>query len=784
MPVDKVVNLAPETEVTVIEGMEDMPEIEVVIDEDGEASLEIEPEKDPDFYENLAENIDETDLTRISLDLLAFYEADSSSRKDWNQMYAKGLELLGLKVEERTQPFRGAAGAVHPMLTEAIVQFQAQAFKELMPAGGPVRTQIMGKETIDKTQQASRVQDFMNYQITTEMKEYTPEFDQLLFYTGYGGSAFKKVYYDHYLGRMVSRLVLPDDLYIPYNGSSVMSECRRITHRLAMDSNEFKKRVVSGEYLDIQVDEDGSALNNDQIKDAVNRITGINPSGEPEELSLLEFQVDLDIPEYEDTDEKGNATEIKLPYVVTMDEASGQILRICRNWRENDELKLRLEYFVHYVLVEGTGAYGLGFVHLIGGLSKTATAALRQLLDAGTLQNLPAGFKAKGARIADDDKPLQPGEFRDMDAGGAELSSSLMPLPYKEPSQTLFQLLGFTVDAGKRLASTADMQVGDSNQQAAVGTTIALLERGSMVMSAIHKRLYYAQTQEFEMLFKGFGEYLDDEYPYDVPGASRSVKRADFNHMVAVQPIADPNIFSAAQRIALAQTQLQLAQSAPHMHNMYEAYYRVYQAMNVRDIDGILKMETNQMPKDSATENMEVLDSKKLKAFAGQQHDAHIASHLIMGMSPLIQANPMAASELQKHVMDHIKLKAEEDTEAELFQQYGADPDRMVSELQKEALVALKIVENLREMKAMEAELTGANQEGEDPLVALKAQELAQRAEKDKADFALGQERLKNEQMRIMENAQANDERIQSQEKIARERTEVARERIYAPKGG
>ena len=328
MPVDKVVNLAPETEVTVIEGMEDMPEIEVVIDEDGEASLEIEPEKDPDFYGNLAENIDETDLSRISLDLLAFYEADSSSRKDWNQMYSKGLELLGLKVEERTQPFRGAAGAVHPMLTEAIVQFQAQAFKELMPAGGPVRTQIMGKETIDKTQQASRVQDFMNYQITTEMKEYTPEFDQLLFYTGYGGSAFKKVYYDHYLGRMVSRLVLPDDLYIPYNGSSVMSECRRITHRLAMDSNDFKKRVVAGEYLDVQVDENGYALNNDQIKEAINRITGISPSGEPEELSLLEFQVDLDIPEYEDTDEKGNLTGIKLPYVVTIDESSGQILRI------------------------------------------------------------------------------------------------------------------------------------------------------------------------------------------------------------------------------------------------------------------------------------------------------------------------------------------------------------------------------------------------------------------------------------------------------------------------
>ena len=782
MPVDKVVNLAPN--VTVIEETEELPEIEVVL-EGEEIEEETTPRHESEFYANLTEDMEDTDLAHISVDLLAFYEADKSSRGDWEQMYATGLDLLGLKIEERTRPFRGATGAVHPMLTEAIVQFQAQAFKELMPAGGPVRTQTMGKETLDKVQQASRVQDFMNYQITTVMKEYTPEFDQLLFYTGYGGSAFKKVYYDYYLGRMVSRLVLPDDLYIPYNGSSVMSECRRITHRITMDSNEFKKRVFGGEYRDISLDPEGYGPDSDKIGAAVDRLVGIEATGEPEELFLLEFQVDLDVPDYEDKDEKGNPTGIKLPYVVTLDENSGQVVRICRNWAEDDELKRRLEYFVHYVLVEGPGAYGLGFVHLIGGLSKTATSALRQLIDAGTLSNLPAGFKAKGARIAADDNPIQPGEWRDIDAGGAELSSSLLPLPYKEPSQTLFALLGFTVEAGQRLASTADMQVGDGNQQAAVGTTIALLERGSMVMSSIHKRLYYAQTQEFEMLFRGFGDYLPDEYPYDVPGACRCVKRHDFNNMVAVLPVADPNIFSAAQRITLAQTQLELAQSAPQMHNIYEAYYRVYQAMNVRDIDGILKVQTNQKPMDPASENMEVIDGKQLKAFAGQQHDAHIASHLIMGLSPLLQANPMAVSELQKHVLDHIRLKAEEDAEAELFKEYGNDPDRMVSEMQREALVSLKVSEYMMEMKQLQSELSGVGEEGaEDPIVALKAQDLQQRAAKDQADIALKEQGLQNEQMRIQENAQANDERIQSQEKIAAERSAVARERIYAPKEG
>ena len=784
MPIDKVVNLAPSSDM--MDMPEDLSDIEIILEDDGSAIIELGEEDDDEvgFYGNLAEVIDQNDLGSISIDLMALFEADKSSRSDWEQMYSKGLELLGLKIEERTKPFRGAAGAVHPMLTEAIVQFQAQAFKELMPAGGPVRTQTVGKETLDKVQQASRVQDFMNYQITTVMKEYTPEFDQLLFYTGYGGSTFKKVYYDEQIGRMVSRLVLPDDMYIPYNGSSVISECPRLTHRISMDSNEYRKRVYAGEYLDVTLTPESTPADASQIRYSIDKATGVVQTGEPEEIFLLEFQVALDIPGFEDMGEDDEPTGIRLPYVVTLDEMSARVVGVRRNWVEGDELKCRREYFVHYVLVEGLGAYGLGFVHLIGGLSKTATSALRQLLDAGTLSNLPAGFKAKGARIADDDSPIQPGEWRDIDAGGAELSASLLPLPYKEPSQTLFQLLGFTVEAGKRLASTADMQVGDGNQQAAVGTTIALLERGSMVMSAIHKRLYYAQTQEFEMLAKGFGEYLPDEYPYDVPGASRRIKKSDFDNMVAVLPVADPNIFSAAQRITLAQTQLQLAQSAPQMHNMYEAYYRVYAALNVRDIDGILRIQSNQMPKDPASENADVLGGMELKGFAGQQHDAHIAAHLMMGLSPLMQANALGGVELYKHIMQHIRLKAEEDTEAELFEQYGADPDRMVSDIQREGMISLKIAEGMQQMRTMQDQLANPGGGGQDPIVALKAQELQQRAANDQANIQLKQQGLQIDQSKVMQSAQANKERIQSQQNIAQMRTGVALKRINQPRNG
>ena len=776
MPVDKAVNQAPALEL-IVNDIEE-PEVEIILEDDGSATVEIgeDDSADVDFYANLAAVVDPDALGRVSMDLMDLFQSDKSSREEWENQYTKGLELLGLKMEERTQPFRGASGAVHPMLTEAVVQFQSQAFKELMPAGGPVRTQVVGKETLDKAQQAARVQDFMNYQITTVMKEFTPEMDQALFYLGYGGSVFKKSYYDSTLGRMVSKLVLADDLYIPYTGSSVMSQCPRITHRIAMYENDFKKRAWAGEYLEYYIPDAEDALRVSDIQDGIDRVVGLEPTSNTDEVFLLEFHVDLDLEGFEDRDEDGNYTGIKRPYVVTVEESTGQVVGIRRNWREDDDLKVRIEYFVHYVLVEGLGAYGLGFVHLIGGLSKAATSSLRQLIDAGTLANLPAGFKAKGARISDEDDPHQPGEWRDIDVGGADLKASLLPLPYKEPSQTLFALLGFTVDAGRRLASIADMQVGDGNQGAAVGTTIALLERGSMVMSAIHKRLHYAQKLEFEMLARGFADFLPDEYPYDVPGASRKIKKQDFDNMVAVLPVADPNIFSTAQRITLAQTQLQMAQSAPQMHNLYEAYYRVYAALNVRDIDGILRPQNTQMPKDPAQENADVLDMMELKAFAGQQHDAHIASHLIMGLSPMLAQIPQAAMTLQKHVLAHVRLKAEEDVEAELFQSYGSDPDRMVSALQKEGMVAMKVAQYMQEVRDLQAQLTGGGAEA-DPVVALKEKELELRAQEDQMDNQIDQQKLALDQQKIQANMQANQARIDSQLAIAQERANVARER-------
>jgi hypothetical protein len=765
MAIEKAMNQLPSLEIVVGGGIpEPEVDVEIILEEDGGVTVEMgeDDAQEVDFYSNLADIIDPDALAQISLDVASMFDADKSSRSDWEEQYAKGLDLLGLRMEERTQPFRGASAATHPMITEAIIQFQAQAFKELMPAGGPVRTQIMGKETVDKYQQSSRVQDFMNYQITSVMEEYTPEFDQQLFYTGYGGSTFKKVYYDYQLGRMVSKLCLADDVYIPYNGSSVVSQCPRLTHRIAMDSNEYNKRALAGEYIDTPVSTYEMPSNPSQIKEAVDRLTGIQPANDVGEVFLLEQMVDLDLPGFEDLDENDEATGIKLPYVVTMLEDSLKVVGIRRNWKQNDELRRRRNYFVHYVLVEGPGAYGLGFVHLIGGLAKASTSALRQLIDAGTLSNLPAGFKAKGARIADNSDPIQPGEWRDIDAGGAELSASLMPLPYKEPSQVLFSLLGFLVDSGKRLSSTADMQIGDGNQYAQVGTTLALLERGSMVMSSIHKRMHYAQTLEFKLLFEGFGEYLPDEYPYDVPGASRRIKKSDFNSMVSVQPVADPNIFSSAQRIQLAQMQLQLAQSAPQMHNMYEAYYRMYAALNIRDIDGVLLAQNTNMPRDPASENSDVLNTMKLKAFAGQQHDAHIASHLMMGMSPLLQASPDAARELQKHVLDHVRLKSEEDVEAELFQSYGTDPDRMVSALQKEGMVAIKIATYMQEMRTMQEELAGG-EEGPDPLIKLKETEIQQRAQNDQAKIQIDQQKLTLDQQKAQQKNALDQQRLQLQ---------------------
>ena len=744
MPIEKNNDLPAGNIDVEVENMvdEDLPDIEIVLDpETGSVDITLGAGDDEvPFGANLAEVLDSSVLQQISSELMPLFEADQGSRKDWEEQYGKGLKLLGFTFDERTRPFKGAAATTHPLLTEAIVQFQAQALKELMPADGPVRTRVLGKETREKLMQADRVRDFMNYQITSVMEEYTPDFDQLLFYVGYGGSAFKKVYYDEDRDRMVSKLILPDNLYIPYNGSSVMSECPRITHVVPMSVNDYRKAVLRGQYLDTAEERSTADEGNNIIQKETDRVTKITPNADDEEMELLEFQIDYDLEGFEHMDEDGEPTGLRLPYIITIDRTSGSTIGVRRNWNESDELFRRKQYYVHYMLVQGLGSYGLGFLHLVGGLSQAATSALRQLLDAGTLVNLPAGFKAKGARIMNDDVPLQPGEFRDIDAGGVELSQTLMPLPYKEPSQTLFALLGFCADAGRRLASVTDMQVGDSNQNAAVGTTIALLEKGGQVMSAIHKRLHYSQRIEFNLLAKGFGEYLPDEYPYDVPGETRSVKRKDFDDRIDVLPVSDPNIFSVAQRITMAQTQLQLAQSNPQMHNMYEAYRRMYQAIGVRDIDGILNTQNVDKPKDPVSENSQALDGSPLKAFAGQQHDAHIMNHILFGMSPLIGGMPQVAVTMQKHIFDHIRLKAEEATEAELFSQYGTDPDSMVSALQREAMIAIKTAEYYQEAKKMQTDLQGPPPE--DPLVKVKEQEIQARAANDQAEDSNAKARI------------------------------------------
>lgn len=730
---------------------EDLPDIEIVLDPDGGVEVTLgDEDEDLPFGANLAEVLDPSVLSQISSELMPLFEADQSSRKDWEEQYGKGLKLLGFTFDERTRPFKGAAATTHPLLTEAIVQFQAQALKELMPADGPVRTRVLGKETREKLMQADRVRDFMNYQITSVMEEYTPDFDQLLFYVGYGGSAFKKVYYDDDKGRMVSKLILPDNLYIPYNGSSVMSECPRITHVVPMSVNDYRKAVLRGQYLDTAEERSTSDVGNNIIQKETDSITKITPNSDDEEMELLEFQIDYDLEGFEHMDEDGEPTGLRLPYIITIDRTSGSTIGVRRNYGESDKLHRRKQYYVHYMLVQGLGAYGLGFLHLVGGLSQAATSALRQLLDAGTLVNLPAGFKAKGARIMNDDVPLQPGEFRDIDAGGAELSQTLMPLPYKEPSQTLFALLGFCADAGRRLASVTDMQVGDSNQNAAVGTTIALLEKGGQVMSAIHKRLHYSQKIEFNLLAKGFGEYLPDEYPYDVPGETRNIKRLDFDSRIDVLPVSDPNIFSVAQRITMAQTQLQLAQSNPQMHNMYEAFRRMYQAIGVRDIDAILNTQNVDRPKDPASENSQALDGSPLKAFAGQQHDAHIMNHVLFGLSPMMGGMPQVAVTIQKHIFDHLRLKAEETTEADLFTQYGTDPDNMVSALQREAMIAIKIAEFFQEVKKIQTDLQGPL--ADDPLVKVKEQEIQAKATNDQAKDSNEKARIQLENQKMQSN--------------------------------
>lgn len=750
-------------------------EVTVELDEDGGATISVgeeeEEEKPSRHEENLALRVDDSDLARIAQDLLSLYDADRASRDQWENTYSKGMKLLGFQYEEKTQPFRGASGAMVPLITEAILQFSSQAMRELMPSGGPVRTQVIGKSNRNREMQAERVREFMNYQITTVMREYTPDFDQMLWYVGYGGSAFKKVYFDRDKMRCVSPFILPDNFVMPYNGSSNPWENERCFQLVPMSANDVLINQINGTYRD-DIELVPSAQDTTPIQDAQDKAAGVSPNELDDDFELIEAHVLYNLPGFEH--KKG----LKLPYIITIDKGSGKVLSIYRNWEEGDEEYKRKNYYVHYMFLPGPGSMGYGLVHLLGNLNRAATAALQQLLDAGTFSNLPAGFKARGLRIADSDKPLQPGEFRDIDAGGAELASALLPLPYKEPSQTLFTLMGFCIDMGRRVASISDMQVGDGNQMAAVGTTMALLERGAMVMSGVHKRLHYAQKLEFELMAQCFAQYLPPEYPYDVVGGDRKVFKKDFDDRVDVIPVADPNIYSTAQKITMAQTQLQLAQSAPQIHNLYEAYRRMYEALGTKDIDMLLKPDDtlHPRPKDPASENADAIDGKNLTAFAGQQHDAHIVCHLIQGMSPVIQINPLAGAILTKHILDHVRLKAEEQVEAQIFANYGPEGKGVVSDIQKEAQVAMFIAQGMAELRQMSQQMSGAN--APDPLIMLKEQELQQRAAADQLKAQQEAQKISLQAQDMQQDAALAQQKIQSSEMIAAEKAQIARDRL------
>jgi hypothetical protein len=748
--------------------------IDIEMTEDGGAIVNpdiIPPETG--FDGNLAEFIDENDLQNISSELRQSFEDDKSSREQWEETYTKGLDLLGLNYTERSQPFQGASGVTHPLLSESVTQFQAQAYKELLPASGPVRTQIIGSASKEKEDQAQRVSDFMNYQIMHVMEEYDPELDQMLFYLPLAGSTFKKIYYDANLGRAVSKFIPAEELVVPYTATN-LEECERVTHILKRTDNDIKKMQVTGFYrdVDLQINQEEN-----KVEEKERKLSGIEKTGyRDDQYTLLEMHVDLDVPGFEDPD------GIKLPYIVTIDEGSGNVLSIYRNYKDGDTLYKKQQYFVHYKFMPGLGFYGLGLIHMIGGLSRTATAALRQLIDAGTLSNLPAGFKARGLRIADDDSPIQPGEFRDVDAPSGDLRAGLLPLPYKGADPTLFQLLGFCVQAGKEFATVADQKLGDAaNAGAPVGTTMALMERGMRVMSAIHKRIHYAQRIEFKLLSRIFAESLPPLYPYEVQGDLQSLKASDFDERIDIIPVSDPTIFSMSQRVTLAQTQLQLAEAAPQMHNMYEAYRRMYSAMGVQNIDAILPVPTGPEPMDPGMENATALSGGSLTAFRKQNQLAHIDAHRAFFSSVLVKNNPQVMAILQSHIMEHVSLQAREEVEQEMAKEFeklqaqfgGKLPPEQQNEMQElvESKIAERIVEMTEKMVTEEQQMMA--EQGEDPLIQLKQQEINLKAQDLQRKATYDEGKMALDAAKLAQNEELAEAKIDSQEDIAQLRANV-----------
>ena len=696
------------------------PEVQI----EGEETVE-ETVSD-DFNANLAEDMDERTLKRLGLELIGEYRKDKESRKEWEEGYTKGLDLLGVKYTEQTRPFKGASGVTHPLLSESATTFQASAYKELLPSDGPVRTQVVGVRTPETEQQADRVKEYLNYLIMEKMEDYTTDMDQMLYYLPLSGSTFKKVYYDGFLQRPISKFIPAEDLVVPYYASD-LKDAGRITHVLKMSENDLNKRMAAEFYRDIELPKPNVEESNLQQK--IDELDGTKPGFTDYIHTILEMHVDLNLDDYENFDNKVKKA-IKIPYIVTIDESSGEVLSIYRNYRVDDPNYTRIEYFVHYKFLPGLGFYGFGLIHTIGGLSRAATVALRQLIDAGTLKNLPAGFKSRGIRVRDDDQPIQPGEFRDVDAPGGNIRDQFFNLPFSEPSTTLFNLLGFVVQAGQKFAAITDTAVGNDTQNRAVGTTIAMLERGSRVMSGVHKRCYYAMRLEFKILARICSEYLPPEYPYDVYGGPRQIKATDFDSRVDILPVADPNIMSMAQRVTLAQTQLQIASSNPQLHNIHEAYRRVYEALGTKQIETLLKPPQRQPePMDPAKENARALQMKLLTAFEFQDHDAHIAAHTAFMESRMVQINPQVYALLQSHVSDHISFKARKEVTEQMMQDQNMiamqQNDPQSFQIAFDNAVATATAEITTELVKGEME---ANRAKADPLVRIKQQEVDLRA--------------------------------------------------------
>jgi len=779
-----------EKQIEIQENLPDQGETEITPLDDGGVEINFEPgafsqEQGESHFDNLAELLPEETLNPLGSELAQNYQEYKSSRKDWETSYAKGLDLLGFKYETPSQPFQGASGATHPVLSEAVTQFQSLAYKELLPADGPVRTRVIGAQTPQKNDQANRVKEFMNYQLMDVMKEYEPEFDQMLFYLPLSGSAFKKVYYDDLLGRTVSKFVPADDLIVPYNATS-LEDAEAVIHRIKISENDLRKQQVAGFYRDIELPRPFNQETDIERKERM--LEGTKRTFNEDIYTLLEFHINLDLEGFEDRGPDGEETGIKLPYIVTVEEGSREILSIRRNYEIADPKKQKIPYFVHFKFLPGLGFYGFGLIHMIGGLSRTATTALRSLLDAGTLSNLPAGFKMRGIRIRDDAQSIQPGEFRDVDAPGGNIRDSFMTLPFKEPSQTLLQLMGVVVSAGQRFASIADLQVGEGNQQAAVGTTVALLERGSRTMSAIHKRIYAALKNEFKLMTRVFKLYLPNEYPYDVVGGERMIKQTDFDDKIDIIPVADPNIFSQAQRISIAQTELQLASSNPQLHNLYAAYRNMYEALGVKNIDSVLKPPARPMPMDPAVEHIQALGGKPFQAFKGQDHQAHITAHLNFMSTNMARNNPVVMASLQKNIFEHISLMSLEQVEMEFqreiqtLQAMQQNPQAMQDPMMQQQVMdltmkiesrkAVLIAEMMEEYSREEKKILGdfAN----DPLAKLRSRELDLRAQENMRKEKEGEERLNLDKMRAMMNQQNTEDKMDQNEDLAKLRADTS----------